>query len=152
MKTLQEWFEDYAVSHQNETNIKIHFICVPVIFFSIVGMLMSIPSGLIQGTLGISNPIIGNWAALIMIPVLLFYLRLSFPMFLRMLFFSALCLVGNYYLSQVLPLFLTNLAIFVIAWIGQFYGHHVEGKKPSFLKDLQFLLIGPAWVFEKMLR
>ena len=152
MKTLQEWFEDYAVSHQNETNIKIHFICVPVIFFSIVGILMSIPSGIISETLGISNPIIANWAAVIMIPVLIFYLRLSFSMFLKMLFFSALCLVGNYYLSLALPLFLTSLAIFVAAWVGQFYGHHVEGKKPSFLKDLQFLLIGPAWVFEKMLR
>ncbi len=67
-----------------------------------------------------------------------------------MLGFSVLCVMGNYYLGQFLPLLTTSLAIFVIAWIGQFYGHKVEGKKPSFLKDLQFLLIGPAWVFEKL--
>ena len=36
--------------------------------------------------------------------------------------------------------------IFVIAWIGQFIGHKIEGKKPSFLEDLQFLMVGPAWL------
>jgi len=44
------------------------------------------------------------------------------------------------------PLWLVCLIVFVLAWVGQFYGHKVEGKKPSFLKDLQFLLIGPAWL------
>ena len=150
MKTLQQWYDDYAISHQNETNKKIHFICVPLIFFSIVGMLMSIPSHFFQETLGIESTLLGNWAVLVLIPVLLFYWKLSFPLFLRMLGFSALCIIGCYYLGQFLPLFYTSLAIFALAWIGQFYGHHVEGKKPSFLKDLQFLLIGPAWVFEKL--
>ena len=149
MKTLEQWYADYAVSHQNDTNIKIHYICVPAIFFSIVGMVMSIPHNPLQA-LGLNNPIIGNWAALLLPLTMIFYLRLSFGLFIRMLLFSAICLVGNYYLGQVLPLFLTSLAIFVAAWIGQFYGHKVEGKKPSFFKDLQFLLIGPAWVFEKM--
>ena len=46
----------------------------------------------------------------------------------------------------------TSIAVFVIAWIGQFYGHKVEGKKPSFLEDLAFLLIGPLWVTESILR
>ncbi len=149
MKTIQDWYDEYAVSHQNETNQKIHYVCVPVIFFSIVGLLMSIPNGLLV-KLGLTNPMIGNWAVVVMIPVLIFYLRLSFPLFLRMLGFSVLCIMGNYYLGQFLPLLATSLAIFVLAWIGQFYGHKVEGKKPSFLKDLQFLLIGPAWVFEKL--
>jgi uncharacterized membrane protein YGL010W len=43
----------------------------------------------------------------------------------------------------VLPL---SIAIFVVAWIGQFIGHKIEGKKPSFLDDLRFLLIGPLFV------
>lgn len=149
MKTLQDWYDDYAVSHQNKTNQQIHYVCVPVIFFSIVGLLMSIPSGFLTG-LGLENPMVGNWAAAVLIPVLLFYLRLSFSLFLRMLGFSVLCIIGNYYLGQYLPLLMTSLIIFALAWIGQFYGHKVEGKKPSFLKDLQFLLIGPAWVFEKL--
>jgi uncharacterized membrane protein YGL010W len=59
------------------------------------------------------------------------------------------------YLSSTVDvsLWIIALVIFVAAWAGQFYGHKVEGKKPSFLKDLQFLLIGPAWLmhflFEK---
>ena len=152
MKTLQQWYDDYAVSHQNKTNQNIHYFCVPAIFFSIVGMLMSIPAAFIENTLGLNNPFLENWAAILLVLVLVFYLRLSFSLFLRMLGFSVLCLMGNYYLGQYLPLFYTSLLIFVAAWIGQFYGHQVEGKKPSFFKDLQFLLIGPAWVFEKLSR
>ncbi len=150
MRTLQQWFEEYAVSHQNETNISIHYICVPAIFFSLVGVIMSIPSSSLQQLLGIENPMIVNWASIMLILYLLFYLRLSFSMFLKMLIFSALCLVGNYYLEQYLPLLYTSIVIFVLAWIGQFYGHKIEGAKPSFLKDIQFLLFGPAWVVKKM--
>ncbi len=150
MRTLQQWFEEYAVSHQNETNISIHYICVPAIFFSLVGVIMSIPSSSLQQLLGIENPMIVNWASVMLILYLLFYLRLSFSMFIKMLIFSALCLVGNYYLGQYLPLLYTSIVIFVLAWIGQFYGHKIEGAKPSFLKDIQFLLIGPAWVVKKM--
>ncbi len=150
MKTAQQWYDEYALSHQNETNQKIHYICVPAIFFSIVGMIMSIPSGFIQNTIGIANPMLGNWASLLMILLLIFYIRLSFTLFLRMLGFGTLCIIANYYLGQYLPLFISSLAIFVVAWIGQFYGHHIEGRKPSFIKDLQFLLIGPAWVLEKL--
>ena len=150
MKTLDQWFDEYAVSHQNKTNQLIHFVCVPAIFFSIVGMLMSIPSQFLTKTLGIENALITNWATFVLIFVLLFYLRLSFSMFLKILVFTILCLIGNYYISQIAPLFYTSLVIFVIAWIGQFYGHNLEGKKPSFFKDLQFLLIGPAWVIKKI--
>ena len=150
MKTLQQWFDEYAVSHQNETNISIHFICVPAIFFSIVGIFMSIPSQFLTNLIKLGNPFIINWATVTLFFFLLFYLRLSFSMFFKMLVFSILCLIGNYYLGQYLPLLYTSIGIFVIAWIGQFYGHKVEGAKPSFLKDLQFLLIGPAWVVKKM--
>lgn len=150
MKTLNQWFEEYAVSHQNETNQLIHFVCVPAIFFSIIGMLMSIPTNFIENVLNLNNPFIENWGNILVLLLLLFYLRLSISMFFKMLVFSIPCIVGNYYLGSILPLFYTSLAIFVIAWIGQFYGHKIEGKKPSFLKDLQFLLIGPAWVIKKI--
>lgn len=150
MKTLQQWFDEYSVSHQNKTNQAIHYVCVPAIFFSIVGMLMSIPSQTVSNLTNLNNPIIENWAGVILILVLLFYLRLSFSTFIKVFIFSILCLIGNYYISTILPLFYTSLVIFIVAWIGQFYGHKIEEKKPSFLKDLQFLLIGPAWVFEKL--
>jgi len=66
--------------------------------------------------------------------------------------FAGLCLVGNYFISLVFPLCPVSLLIFVIAWIGQFYGHKIEGKKPSFLKDVQFLSIGPAWAIHKIFK
>ncbi len=74
MKTIQDWYDEYAVSHQNETNQKIHYVCVPVIFFSIVGLLMSVPNGFLAN-LGLTHPMIGNWAVVVMIPVLIFYRR-----------------------------------------------------------------------------
>ena len=152
MKTLQQWFDEYAVSHQNETNISIHFICVPAIFFSIVGVFMSIPSQFLNSLIKVNNPLLINWANVVLVFFLLFYLRLSFSMFIKMLIFSIICIVGNYYLGTYLPLLYTSIIIFITAWIGQFYGHKVEGAKPSFLEDLQFLLIGPAWVIKKMFR
>lgn len=150
MRTQQQWFDEYAVSHQNKTNQLIHYICVPSIFFSIVGLLMSINSSFLQNLFHFNNPLIENWASILLILLFVFYIKLSFSTFLKMFVFSVLCVVGNYYLGLQFSLFYASLIIFVIAWIGQFYGHHVEGKKPSFLKDLQFLLIGPAWVFEKL--
>lgn len=149
MRTLQQWFDSYAVSHQNPTNISIHFICVPAIFFSVVGLFMSIPSGFLNSVL--PHPIIANWAfVLLVITLVLFYFRLSVKVGIQMLLFSAFCLVLNYVVAQYVPLVYFSLALFIIAWIGQFYGHKVEGQKPSFIDDLQFLLVGPAWVMYKL--
>ncbi|MEP6260700.1 MAG: Mpo1-like protein [Gillisia sp.] len=151
MKPLEQWFDEYAVSHRNETNKAIHYICVPAIFFSIVGLLMSIPPFFLEGLFsGIF--ILENWATVALVFVLLFYFRLSFAMGMKMLVFAVLCILGNYFISTVAPLWLVSVVIFVLAWIGQFYGHKLEGAKPSFLKDIQFLLIGPAWVIENLFR
>lgn len=150
MKTLDQWFEEYAVSHQNPKNKAIHYICVPTIFFSIVGLLMSIPSGFINSTLHLNQPIIENWATVVLIFVLIFYIRLSAAMALKIAVFSALCLVINFYIGQFVPLWAFSIGVFIVAWIGQFYGHNIEGKKPSFLKDIQFLMIGPAWVVQNL--
>ena len=150
MKTLNQWFEEYAVSHQNPKNKAIHYVCVPAIFFSIVGLIMSIPSDFISNLFQLNLPVIENWAFVILVFVMIFYIRLSVAMAFKIAIFSAICLVLNYYIGQVVPLWIFSIGVFVIAWIGQFYGHNIEGKKPSFIKDLQFLLIGPAWVAENI--
>jgi uncharacterized membrane protein YGL010W len=62
------------------------------------------------------------------------------------LVFIVLLLVTQGLAQLPWPLWLTSLVIFVVAWIGQFVGHAVEGERPSFFKDLQFLLIGPLWL------
>lgn len=151
MKTLNTWFDEYAVSHHNETNKAIHYICVPAIFFSIVGLLMSIPAEFLTKLAG-GSFLVGNWATVALIFVLIFYFRLSASMGLKMLIFAVLCIIGNYFIAGVASLWLVSLIIFAVAWAGQFYGHKIEGKKPSFLKDIQFLLIGPAWVIDNLLR
>lgn len=150
MRTLNQWFDEYAVSHQNPTNKAIHYICVPAIFFSIVGIIMSIPSSYLSDVLQLQLPIIENWAFVVLLFVMVFYIRLSIAMAFKIATFSAVCLILNYYIGQIVPLWIFSISVFVVAWIGQFYGHNIEGKKPSFLKDLQFLLIGPAWVAENI--
>ena len=73
-------------------------------------------------------------------------------MAIKIAIFAFLCLVANFYIGQYLNLMLFSVAVFAAAWIGQFYGHHIEGKKPSFINDLQFLLIGPAWVIDNLFK
>lgn len=147
MRKIDTLLSEYGSSHQNETNKIIHWICVPLIFFSIVGLIASIPSGLVQRFLGGENPY-ANWATVILSVTLIYYVTLSIPLSIGMMLFTALCLIGVNFISglAIAPLWAVSLGIFVLAWIGQFYGHKVEGKKPSFLKDVQFLLIGPAWL------
>jgi len=146
MRKIDQLLSEYGESHQHETNKAIHWICVPLIFLSIVGLIASIPPGPLPSMLGSS--IFSTWATVAMLLVMLYYLSLSFSLTIGMVLFSVICLVIVNFLSklQFAPLWLVCIVIFVVAWIGQFYGHKVEGKKPSFFKDLQFLLIGPAWL------
>ncbi len=132
-RSLEQWLSEYALSHQNLINKKIHWLCVPTIFVSILGMGMSL----------------SIWFTLVLSAlVLLFYMRLSTPLFLAMGIFILICLS----VMAVLPIgFKVWAAVFIVAWIGQFVGHKIEGKKPSFFEDLQFLLIGPAWVVNSLL-
>lgn len=150
MKSAQEYFAEYTLSHQNKINIGIHYICVPLIFFSIIGLLLSIPATSLENVFGLYNPLLENWAIIAGILISFFYLRLGFLYFIQMLFVILLSVVLNFWIGQHLSIFYLSITIFILAWIGQFYGHKVEGAKPSFLKDIQFLLIGPLWVIQKI--
>lgn len=148
MKTMQEWLDAYAVSHQNKTNKAIHFVCVPLIVFSVVGLIMSIPNEMIKEVTGISSNLLANWAVVALIPTMIFYFRLSVKMGVLILAFLSLCIFGNSIIAESVALWQSSLALFIVAWIGQFYGHKLEGEKPSFFDDLKFLLIGPAWILD----
>ena len=145
MKTIDEWLTLYGRDHQNPVNKLIHWICVPVILFTVFGLLMAIPFPEIAN--GWVNP-----ASIVFLAALIFYLRLSFPIFTGMVLVGFFFLWANRYLSTtILPsiglnLWQFSLIVFVIAWIFQFIGHKIEGQKPSFFEDLQFLLIGPIWL------
>jgi uncharacterized membrane protein YGL010W len=147
MRNIDSLLLEYGESHQNKTNKLIHWFCVPAIFFSVVGLVFSIPSGFLADKL----PFLGdyaNWASLTLFLMLVYYISLSPALTFGMLLFSAFCLFLANYLAITFPGMLAyiSLAVFVLAWIVQFYGHKIEGKKPSFLKDVQFLMIGPAWL------
>lgn len=145
MKSIQQWLGEYAESHQNSTNKLIHWICVPTIYFTIVGLLYSIP--LKFGEIAGLKINIGSIVAVV---IFLYYCLLSVKVAVGMLFITILCLGLSEWIFQAtngyLGLAITCLVLFTISWIFQFWGHHIEGKKPSFIKDLQYLMIGPAWV------
>jgi uncharacterized membrane protein YGL010W len=142
MKPIQQWLAEYGESHQNHTNKLIHWICVPTIFFSIIGLLYTVKLPFEIGGMVI------NVAMVVLVLAIIYYISLSRTLWIGLLLFAILCLWLCYLIEQAnfLPLWQVSLILFVLAWIGQFYGHKVEGKKPSFLKDIQFLLIGPAWL------
>ena len=147
MRKIDQLFAEYSESHQNATNKTMHWICVPLIFFSIIGLVASVPAYAVQAVLGEGNPY-ANWAAVGLILVVIYYVSLSITLSVGMMLFSALCLIVANAIAKTVavPLWAVSLIIFFVAWIGQFYGHKVEGTKPTFFKDIQFLLIGPAWL------
>ena len=143
MRSVGEWLEEYGTSHQNTTNKFLHWLCVPAIVFALLGLLRSVPSPALFADL---SPWL-NWATLAAAAALLYYVLLSPRLALGVL----IAFIAMFALTQALaraswPLWVSSLVIFVIAWVGQFIGHALEGKRPSFFKDLQFLLIGPLWL------
>ncbi len=130
MQTIDQWFSHYGESHQNGTNKAIHWICVPLITWSVLALLWA------------WTPL----AALCVVALALgFYGYLSMPIALGMLGVVA---VMAYPLARLErpTLLIAGVVVFVLAWIGQFIGHRIEGRKPSFFDDIKFLLIGPAWL------
>lgn len=142
MKTLDQWFAEYGESHQSRTNQIIHKVCVPLIFFSVVGFLLLIPYSL--------GPI--RVGELVIALALGWYLTLGPKAFVLMLVQLVVCYAAFYAIGQMTYQLIPLLVIFVLAWVGQFIGHKIEGKKPSFFKDLQFLLVGPLWVLKSLLK
>lgn len=140
MKNLQQWLDEYGADHQNKMNQNVHLVCVPLIFLSVVAFIYMIPYQ-------VGDMRVGD---LILPLVLLWYVFLGFKVFLIMAAQVAAA-VGLTIFARLM-LGGPNAAIlfggiFVLAWIGQFWGHKQEGRKPSFFKDLQYLLIGPLWVW-----
>lgn len=144
MRSADEWFEEYGESHGHPVNKFIHWICVPLIFWSVVAILWELPiPELMRAWPG---PM--NWAVVASILILAWYLAMNIRLAVGMLLFTAVCLWIAWAIDVLAgwPLWVIALLVFAVAWAGQFYGHHLEGKRPSFFKDVQFLLIGPAWL------
>jgi uncharacterized membrane protein YGL010W len=150
MKQIDTLINTYGESHMNATNKLIHWVCVPAIMFSLFTLLFSIP-------FVTERTWYANWAMVILALAWIYYARLSLIMFLGFVIIGLLMIWGIYGLYEMTgynagKLAVWGLIIFVLAWIGQFIGHKIEGKKPSFLQDVQYLLIGPAWLLHFILK
>lgn len=155
MRKIDSLLSEYGESHQTKFNKLVHYFCVPAIFFSLVGLLASIPTtGLIENEVPYWLVPYIHYGTPLIIFGLIYYLRLSYTLFVGMLLFSSLVLFGIHKIEilNLAPLWLIMMAIFVVSWIIQFIGHKHEGKKPSFLKDIQFLMIGPAWTMSHLFK
>jgi uncharacterized membrane protein YGL010W len=146
MRSLKNWLDEYSESHQNRTNKVIHWICVPLIMFSIILLLWSIPVPAFLAEGGV------NWAYVFLWLAVGYYFFLSASLGIGML----LVLFGMIYLTNLLnttsnyPMWGIGLILFITAWSVQLFGHKMEGKKPKFLTDVQFLLIGPLWLLQSI--
>jgi uncharacterized membrane protein YGL010W len=146
LRPIDAYFDKYAESHQNKINKTIHWIAVPLIVFSLLGLIWAIPMPDFMK----EYPYF-NWASLLIAFALYYYYKLS-----PMMAFTMMLMVGimSYFIVQLehnqqnggWAMWQVCLAIFAGAWILQFIGHKIEGKKPSFLDDVRFLLIGPIWL------
>ena len=134
---LDGMIEHYAQSHRNPLNEIIHCICVPAIVFAVLGLLYAAD---------LTLALIGMVAAIV------YYARLSPQAATEMAIMLMLMLAVWGLFGRSDHLALAALVIFVVAWIGQFIGHHYEGAKPSFLEDLQYLMIGPLFVISVLKR
>jgi uncharacterized membrane protein YGL010W len=146
---MRQWLDEYSDSHRHPTNKAIHWICVPAILFSVLGLLWLIPAPDIAAF----SPWV-NWATLLMGFAIIYYLILAPALAGGMALLAVVMFSIIYRLDAALtfPLWRLFAVVFIVAWIGQFIGHEIEGKKPSFFKDLQFLLIGPAWLMADVYR
>lgn len=147
-RRIDQRFAHYADDHRNATNQRIHVFAVPAIVWSVAALLWCIPA---PGTLFRE----GIWAGLAMAAASAFYLRASKPLAAGLVVafvlvaLSCAWMAATYGLRALLA---AGIGVFVVAWIAQFIGHRIEGRRPSFLTDLTYLLIGPAWVLAKLYR
>lgn len=123
----------YSESHQNPKNELIHFIAIPLIMLSLLGMMFTLQPYVAYAFIAAS---------------MVYYLRLSLVFFIAMAIWSAILLALVLAVGD--PLLPLSVGIFVGAWILQFVGHKLEGKKPSFFEDIQYLWVGPLFVLSKL--
>jgi uncharacterized membrane protein YGL010W len=150
MQSIDELLDEYGESHVNRINKLIHWICVPVIVWTVVALLWSLPFPAALQT----DLVPVNWATVALVLAQIYYFRMSLRLGTGVLLFNLLMLWLTVIIEAASPwpLWLLALVVFVLAWIGQFIGHAIEGQRPSFFKDLQFLLIGPAWLMSFLYR
>lgn len=143
-RPVDRFFDAYSADHRDATNQLLHVLCVPAIVWSLLALVYCIP-------LGESAPA-GLLAAVLAVVAVAFWCWLSLPLGLGTGVAMAVAFWSVAALHDALGaggLAVAAAVVFVAAWVGQFIGHHIEGRRPSFLTDLVYLMIGPVWVLAK---
>ena len=110
MNSIHIWFDKYGESHQNRTNKIIHWICIPLIIFSLIGLLWSIPHNYFNEFM--NNDYL-NWGSIFIICVLFYYTILSINIAVGMFIFSLIILYGNYYIANYTTMDHLLLSIYI---------------------------------------
>ncbi|MCC2633158.1 MAG: hypothetical protein K0S48_1044 [Ramlibacter sp.] len=132
-RKVDQLLAHYEESHRHPTNERIHFVAIPLIMLSLLGLLFA------------AHP----WAAYAFAAAsMVYYARLSAVFLLAMAALSVIGLALVHAMGK--HVLILSAAIFVGAWIAQFVGHKLEGRKPSFFEDLQYLWVGPIFVLSKL--
>ena len=144
VRPVDRFFAAYSDDHRHPTNQWLHVLCVPAIVWSLLALVYCIPlsAGLPTGSL----------AAVMAIASVAFWLWLSVPIGLGAAAMMALSwgsVAALHAAFGTTVLAVIGASVFVVAWVGQFIGHHIEGRRPSFFTDLVYLMIGPVWVLAK---
>lgn len=146
-RSMRAWLDSYSQDHQRSINRLLHWICVPLIVWSILALLWTVPV-----PASLLRP--GAWAILALVLAFAWYWkrshRLGGALLLALAMLALICAGLFEWLG---PQRLRPIAagVFVVAWVGQFVGHLFEGRRPSFFTDLAYLLVGPAWLMDKLL-
>lgn len=143
MADIRQLLKEYGESHQHPVNKLIHWVCVPLIVWSLLAIISTIKVPDFFNRL----PVSFSWAEVTIIIAMIYYFLVSFALAVGILLVFSLMLLLTFLLASTgVAIWQVALTIFILAWVGQFIGHKIEGKKPSFFKDLQFLLVGPLWL------
>jgi uncharacterized membrane protein YGL010W len=132
--TVEQLFTDYQTYHRDARNKLTHYLGIPLIEYALLNFLYQIPHLTVGG-------VAVDYALLFFVAVTIFYLTLSVRLAVAMTLLS----LPLYLLATVTPWYV-GVAAFVVGWVLQFLGHHIEGKKPAFLTNGAHLLIGPLWI------
>ncbi len=154
-RPIDIYFDKYDEYHTNPVNRIINYICIPVVSFSIVGFVWSLPF-MHLNFLGTYNGIF-NWASFLIAFSIYYYYRaspiLSYLMLLVIFVFAySITLLEAWQKAGGMVLPQVCIVLFVAANILQLIGYRLEGKRPMLFFDFKFLLIGPLWLLSLILK
>ena len=133
-RRIDQLLNHYSLSHQHPVNERIHFVAIPLIMLTLIGLMFEIHPAVAYVFLAAS---------------MVYYLRLSLVFSAVMAMWTALMLMVVFAMGE--HRLLICVSVFVGAWVLQFIGHKLEGQKPSFFEDVQYLWVGPLFVLRPLL-